>query len=151
MRSIRAFTTCMTQVAPCKIRLPHLDSPPPTATRSINRSICTVYTRIFPQGSSGSTLSKATFLRLPESVNKQTNKQTRGNKEHILVLLFSLPCSLLCAALYSLLFFGCSLRVLWVRSHPTAPNRAGPHGRCIIEFKINQVLGSLFPKNFCIS
>ena len=34
---------------------------------------------------------------------------------------------------------------------PTAPNRAGPHGRWVIEFKINQLLVSLFPKNFCMS
>ena len=27
MRSIRAFTTCTSQAVPCKIRLPHLDSP----------------------------------------------------------------------------------------------------------------------------
>ena len=33
-------------------------------------------TRTFPQGSVGSTLSKATLLQLPESVNEQTNKQT---------------------------------------------------------------------------
>ena len=34
MRSIRAFTTCTNQVAPCEIRLLHLDSPPPPRDRS---------------------------------------------------------------------------------------------------------------------
>ena len=32
-------------------------------------------TRVLPRGSVGYTLSKATLLRLLESVNKQTNKQ----------------------------------------------------------------------------
>ena len=53
-----------------------------------------------------------------------------------------------CALCYSLgalrAFFGSA-------PIPTAPNRARPHGRWVIEFKINQLLVFLFPKNFCIS
>ena len=47
------------------------------------------------------------------------------------VLCCVLPCALCCSLGALRAFFGSA-------PIPTAPNRAGPHGRCIIEFKINQ-------------
>ena len=48
-----------------------------------DHALLQLVTRICPQGSVGSTLSKATPPRLPESVNLQTNKPTKSVKKKI--------------------------------------------------------------------